>query len=128
MRQFVFFRRCHRYASGATVVVMSGNCHYLFFLIISIGYCKRESKESSSPFFVGFIVVVKEYKAFPPPFPLCHVLPLCELPVENNKHLSFEWRRGGGASIVSFPEVTPLGDNVSTILWPIVVLVGLKGN
>ena len=55
-------------------------------------------------------------------------MPLCELPVENNKHLNFEWRGGGGVRIVLFPEVPPLGDNVSTILWPIIALVGLKGN
>ena len=42
MREFVFFRRCHRWVSGASVV-------YLLFL-----------QESSSLFFVGFIVVVKE--------------------------------------------------------------------
>ena len=55
-RQFVFFRRCHRRASGASYCDV-GNCQYMLFLIISFGFCKRES---SSLFFVGFIVVVEE--------------------------------------------------------------------
>ena len=29
-------------------------------------------------------------KAFPPPSPPCNVVPLFELPVENNKHPNFE--------------------------------------
>ena len=53
-RKFAFFRRCHRWVSGASVV-------YLLFLsagvfIISFGLLQ----ESSSLFFVGFMVVVKE--------------------------------------------------------------------
>ena len=53
-RKFAFFRRCHRWVSGASVV-------YLLFLsagvfIISFGLLQ----ESSSLFFVGFSVVVKE--------------------------------------------------------------------
>ena len=55
-RQFVFFRRCHRRANGASYCDV-GNCQYMLFLIISFGFCKRES---SSLFFVGFIVVVEE--------------------------------------------------------------------
>ena len=53
-RQFVFFWRCR----GATVVAMSetANCHLLFLKIL-FGFCKRES---SSLFFVDFIVVVEE--------------------------------------------------------------------
>ena len=30
------------------------------------------------------------------PYPPCNVVPLFELPVENNKHPYFEWRGGGG--------------------------------
>ena len=56
-RQFVPFRRCHRWASGATVVVMSETANICFFSFFSFGYCKRES---SLLFFVGFIVVVEE--------------------------------------------------------------------
>ena len=56
--QFVIFWRCHRWASGATVCCC---CCYLLFLIISFGYCKRES---SSLFFVGFIVVLEEIWAY----------------------------------------------------------------
>ena len=55
-RQFVFFRRCHRRANGASYCDV-GNSQYMLFLIISFGFCKRES---SSLFFVGFIVVVEE--------------------------------------------------------------------
>ena len=35
--------------------------------------------------------------AFPLPLPSCNVtvVPLFELPIENNKHPNFEWRRGG---------------------------------
>ena len=60
-----FFRHCHRWASGATVVVVSeaANINIIFassqrwdFMIL-YGYCKRES---SSLFFVGLIVVVEE--------------------------------------------------------------------
>ena len=63
-RQFVFFRRCHQWVSGATVVVMSETAsmniifafsqHWGFHYFI-YSYCK-----SSQLFFVGFIVVVKE--------------------------------------------------------------------
>ena len=54
----------------------------------------------------------------PPPSPLCNVVSLFELPVENNKHPYFEWRGGGG--LVFFSEVTLFEYNVSTILTPIV--------
>ena len=33
-------------------------------------------------------------KAFPPPSPPCNVVPLFEIPIENNKHPNFEWRVG----------------------------------
>ena len=35
-----------------------------------------------------------ENKAFPPPSPSCNVVPLFELPIENNKHPNFEWTEG----------------------------------
>ena len=33
--------------------------------------------------------------AFPPPSPPCNVVPMFELPIENNKHPNFEWRGQG---------------------------------
>ena len=62
MKEAICSQRCHRWASGATVVVMLETANIFFFLnagvlIISFGYTERES---SSLFFVGFIVVVKE--------------------------------------------------------------------
>ena len=45
---------------------------------------------------------------------------------ENNKHLNFKWRGGEGVWNVLFPKVTSLGDNVSTILWPIVACRDMK--
>ena len=48
----------------------------------------------------------EEIKAFPPPSPSCNVVPLFELPVENNKHPNFERRGEGGEWIVLFSEVT----------------------
>ena len=33
--------------------------------------------------------------AFLPPSPPCNVVPMCELPIENNKHPNFEWRGQG---------------------------------
>ena len=56
-----------------------------------------------------------EKKAFPPPSPLCNVVPLFELPVENNKHPNFEWGGGGAVWILLFPEY-----NFSTIFSLIV--------
>ena len=47
-----------------------------------------------------------ENKAFPPPSPPYNVVPLFELPIENNKHLNLEWR--GGVWILLFSEVTLL--------------------
>ena len=36
--------------------------------------------------------------SFPPPSPPCNVVPLFQLPIENNKHPNFEWRgQGRGA-------------------------------
>ena len=61
-----------------------------------------------------------ENKAFPPPSPPCNVVPLFELPIENNKHPNFEWRRGGRVWILLLSEVTLFEYNVSTILSPIV--------
>ena len=56
-RQFVLFRRCHRWASGATVAWMSEIANICFFFLkISFGL----ARELSSLFFVGFIVVVEE--------------------------------------------------------------------
>ena len=53
---------------------------------------------------------------------------MLELPVENNKHINFEWSgagrgRGGGGGgdwIVLLFKVTPSDDNVSKSLSPIV--------
>ena len=36
--------------------------------------------------------------AFPPPSPPCKVVPMFELPIENNKHPNFEWRGKGGSA------------------------------
>ena len=42
-----------------------------------------------------------ENKAFPPPSPLCDVVRMFKLPIENNKHPNFEWR-GEGRAVDSF--------------------------
>ena len=57
---------------------------------------------------------------FSSPSPPCNVVPLFELPIENNKHPNFEWRGGGGVWILLFSEVTLFEHNVSTILSPVV--------
>ena len=54
----------------------------------------------------------------PPPSPPYNVVPLFELPLENNKHPNFEWR--AGVWILLFSEVTLFEYNVSTILSVIV--------
>ena len=58
-----------------------------------------------------------ENEAFSPPLPPRNVMPLFELPVENNKYPNFEWRRRG-VWIVLFSEVTPFEDNFSTMMSP----------
>ena len=54
---------------------------------------------------LGFFYVLLTSKgeniAFPPPSPPCNVVPLLELPTENNKHPNFEWR-GQGKGVDSF--------------------------
>ena len=58
--------------------------------------------------------------AFPPPSPPCNVLPMFELPTENNKHPNFEWRGQRRGADCFVREVTLFECNVSTILSPIV--------
>ena len=43
-------------------------------------------------FFYVLLTSKGENIAFPPPSPLCNVVPMFELPKENNKHPDFEWR------------------------------------
>ena len=61
MKEAICSQRCHRWASGATVVVMLETTIFVFSqrwgLINPFTYIERES---SSLFFVGFIVVVEE--------------------------------------------------------------------
>ena len=66
LRQFQAFEAIFRWVSGATAVVMSETPASINIIFVfsqrwgfyySFGYCKRES---SSLFFVGFIVVVEE--------------------------------------------------------------------
>ena len=64
-RQFVFFRRCHRWVSRATVVVKSETAGINVIFAFSQRWVFHYSiwpiaRESSSLFFVGFIVVVEE--------------------------------------------------------------------
>ena len=42
-----------------------------------------------------FLTSKEENIAFPPPSPPFNVVPLFELPLENNKHPNFEWRGQG---------------------------------
>ena len=66
-------------------------------------------------FFEVLLTSKGESNAFPPPSLPCNVVPMFELPIRNNKHLNFEWRkqgRGGGVWIL-------LLSYVSTILSPI---------
>ena len=44
--------------------------------------------------------------SFSSPIPSMQLLPLFELPIENNKHPNFEWRGQGGVWILLFSEVT----------------------
>ena len=64
-KQFVFFRRCHRWVSGATVVVMSEsasiNIIFAFSQRWGFHYFIWPTARAIVVFFVGFIVVVKEF-------------------------------------------------------------------
>ena len=53
-REFVFFWRCNRWVSSGALVV------YLLFFSAGVFIVSFDLQESSSLFFVGFIVVVKE--------------------------------------------------------------------
>ena len=48
-----------------------------------------------------FLTSKEENIAFPPPSPPFNVVPLFELPLENNKHPNFEWR-GQGRGVHGF--------------------------
>ena len=61
-----------------------------------------------------------------PPSPPCNVVPLFKLPIENNKHLSFEWRGQRRGVDCLFSDVTPSKDNVLTILSPIQIVAKLQ--
>ena len=62
----------------------------------------------------------RENKAFPSLPPPCNIVLLFEIPIENSKHLNFEWR-GGERGVNCFVlKVTQFEDNVSSILSPIV--------
>ena len=58
--------------------------------------------------------------AFPSPSPPCNVVPLFELPEENNKHPNFAWRSGRRVWILLFSVLTLFEYNVSKILSLIV--------
>ena len=48
--------------------------------------------------FLRFTDFKRRNIAFPPPSPPCNVVPMFELPIENNNHPNFEWRgQGRGA-------------------------------
>ena len=48
--------------------------------------------------FLRFINFKRRKYSFPPPSPLCNVVLMFELPIENNKHPNFDWRgQGRGA-------------------------------
>ena len=56
-------------------------------------------------------------------------IPLFELPIENNKHLNFDWRGGGrGVDFFCFSEAALFEYNVSTILSPIVDFMDSNGS
>ena len=56
--------------------------------------CRKEA-------FNVFLTSKGENVAFPPPSLPCSIVPLFELPLENNKHHSFEWR-GRGRGVDSY--------------------------
>ena len=66
--QFVFFRTLPSMGEWSHSCCDVGNCQYLFFLIISFGYCKRES----SLFFVRFMVDVEEIEILKSWNPCCY--------------------------------------------------------
>ena len=67
-----------------------------------------------------FAYLKTENKAFPSLPPPCNVVLLFGIPIENSKHLNFEWR-GGERGVNCFVlKVTQFEDNVSSILSPIV--------
>ena len=53
--------------------------------------------------FLRFMNFKRRKYSFPPPSPPCNVVPLFQLPIENNKHPNFEWRgqgRGGDSFVL----------------------------
>ena len=67
-----------------------------------------------------FAYLKRENKAFPSLPTPCNIVLLFEIPIENSKHLNFEWR-GGQRGVNCFVlKVTQFEDNVSPILSPIV--------
>ena len=59
----------------------------------------------------------KTFRSLPPP---CNFLLLFEIPIENSKHLNFEWRVGERGVNCFVLKVTQFEDNVSPILLPTV--------
>ena len=51
--------------------------------------------------FLGFTDLKRAKYSFSSPSPPCNVVPMFELPIENNKHPNFEWR-GQGKGVDSF--------------------------
>ena len=60
-----------------------------------------ETLHPNRGFFTFYLLQKEENIAFPPPSPPCNVVPMFELPIENNKHPNFE-RRGQGRGVDSF--------------------------
>ena len=56
--------------------------------------------------------------AFLPPSPPCNVVPMCELPIENNKHPNFEWRGQGRVTDSFVLQIYPIWVECSYLqLW-----------
>ena len=66
------------------------------------------------------VYLKKENKTFPSLTPPCNFLLLFEIPIENSKHLNFEWRVGERGVNCFVLKVTQFEDNVSPILLPTV--------
>ena len=74
----------------------------VFLGFVTYNWWQNESRHFALNWFFYVLLTSKGGNiAFSPPFPPCSVVPMFELPIENNKHPNFEWR-GQGMGADSF--------------------------